>query len=111
VQPLFLHDYHLHLIGVMPVPKIGSYDFPPRVMKVTGRSSPSRFSAWTCRPRPPRALRPNGRASWQILDPLQRRRQPLDPVKHLLLREARPALIVLFENAWIDSEAELPIAC
>jgi class 3 adenylate cyclase len=47
-------------------------------------------------------------ASWQALDPQQRRQQTLDAVKRLLLREseAQP-LVVVFENLhWIDDETQ-----
>jgi class 3 adenylate cyclase/tetratricopeptide (TPR) repeat protein len=47
-------------------------------------------------------------ASWQALDPLQRRRQTLDAVKRLLLRESETQpLVVVFENLhWIDGETQ-----
>jgi class 3 adenylate cyclase/tetratricopeptide (TPR) repeat protein len=47
-------------------------------------------------------------ASWQTLDPGQRRHRTLDAVKRLLLREAREQpLLVIFEDLhWIDQEAQ-----
>ena len=47
-------------------------------------------------------------ASWQDLDPLQRRQQTLDAVKRLLLRESEvQPLIVVFEDLhWIDGETQ-----
>jgi tetratricopeptide (TPR) repeat protein len=47
-------------------------------------------------------------ASWQTLDPLQRRHQTLDAVKRLLLRESEvQPLIVVFEDLhWIDGETQ-----
>ncbi|MGH7331191.1 MAG: AAA family ATPase [Candidatus Rokuibacteriota bacterium] len=47
-------------------------------------------------------------ASWQALDPLQRRRQMLDAVKRLLLRESEvQPLVVVFEDLhWIDGETQ-----
>jgi predicted ATPase len=47
-------------------------------------------------------------AAWQTLDPGQRRQQPLDAVKRLLLREARQQpLLVIFEDLhWIDGETQ-----
>jgi class 3 adenylate cyclase/tetratricopeptide (TPR) repeat protein len=47
-------------------------------------------------------------ASWQTLDPGQRRQRTLDAVKRLLLREAREQpLLVIFEDLhWIDSETQ-----
>jgi class 3 adenylate cyclase/tetratricopeptide (TPR) repeat protein len=47
-------------------------------------------------------------ASWQALDPLQRRQQTLDAVKRLLLRESEvQPLIVVFEDLhWIDGETQ-----
>src|SRR3989454_526080 len=47
-------------------------------------------------------------ASWHAFDPLQRRQQMLEAVKHLLLREseAQP-LVVIFEDLhWIDGETQ-----
>jgi AAA ATPase domain/Adenylate and Guanylate cyclase catalytic domain len=51
---------------------------------------------------------PVDEASWQALDPLQRRQQTLDAVKRLLLRESEvQPLIVVFEDLhWIDSETQ-----
>ena len=45
---------------------------------------------------------------WQTLDPSQRRRQTLDAVKGLLLRESQlQPLLVIFEDLhWIDSETQ-----
>src|SRR5262245_54854487 len=51
---------------------------------------------------------PVDEASWHALDPSQRRRQTLDAVKSLLLREseAQP-LVVIFEDLhWIDGETQ-----
>jgi class 3 adenylate cyclase/tetratricopeptide (TPR) repeat protein len=47
-------------------------------------------------------------ASWQTLDPAQRRQQTLDAVKRLLLREAReqPLLLICEDLHWIDSETQ-----
>jgi tetratricopeptide (TPR) repeat protein len=47
-------------------------------------------------------------ASWQTLDPAQRRQRTLDAVKQLLLREAREQpLLVIFEDLhWIDGETQ-----
>jgi class 3 adenylate cyclase/tetratricopeptide (TPR) repeat protein len=47
-------------------------------------------------------------ASWQALDPLQRRQQTLDAVKRLLLRESEvQPLIVVFEDLhWIDGQTQ-----
>jgi predicted ATPase len=47
-------------------------------------------------------------ASWQTLDPLQRRQRTLDAVKHLLLRESEvQPLVVVFEDLhWIDGETQ-----
>ncbi len=47
-------------------------------------------------------------ASWQTLDPGQRRQRTLDAVKRLLLREAREQpLLVIFEDLhWIDGETQ-----
>jgi tetratricopeptide (TPR) repeat protein len=45
---------------------------------------------------------------WLLLDPPQRRRQTLDVVKRLLLREAQgqPLLVVFEDLHWIDSETQ-----
>jgi class 3 adenylate cyclase/tetratricopeptide (TPR) repeat protein len=45
---------------------------------------------------------------WQALDPGQRRRQTLDAMKRLLLREAReqPVLLIFEDLHWIDSETQ-----
>jgi class 3 adenylate cyclase/tetratricopeptide (TPR) repeat protein len=47
-------------------------------------------------------------AAWHALDPLQRRRQTLDAVKRLLLREseAEPLVVVFEDLHWIDSETQ-----
>jgi predicted ATPase len=47
-------------------------------------------------------------ASWQALEPLQRRQQTLDAVKRLLLSESEvQPLVVIFEDLhWIDSETQ-----
>ena len=47
-------------------------------------------------------------ASWQALDPLQRRQRTLDAVKSLLLRESEvQPLVVVFEDLhWIDGETQ-----
>jgi class 3 adenylate cyclase/tetratricopeptide (TPR) repeat protein len=47
-------------------------------------------------------------ASWQALDPRQRRQQTLDAVKRLLLRESEvQPLVVVFEDLhWIDGETQ-----
>jgi class 3 adenylate cyclase/tetratricopeptide (TPR) repeat protein len=47
-------------------------------------------------------------ASWQTLDPGQRRQLTLDGVKRLLLREAReqPLLLIFEDLHWIDSETQ-----
>jgi predicted ATPase len=51
---------------------------------------------------------PVDEASWQGLDPLQRRQQTLDAVKRLLLRESEvQPLVVVFEDLhWIDGETQ-----
>jgi len=45
---------------------------------------------------------------WQAADPPQRRRQTLDAVKRLLLRESQvqPVLVVFEDLHWIDSESQ-----
>jgi len=46
-------------------------------------------------------------ASWQTLDPTQRRLRTLDAIKRLLLREAREPLLLIFEDLhWIDGETQ-----
>ena len=47
-------------------------------------------------------------ASWQALDPAQRRQLTLDAVKRLLLREAReqPLLLIFEDLHWIDGETQ-----
>jgi class 3 adenylate cyclase/tetratricopeptide (TPR) repeat protein len=47
-------------------------------------------------------------ASWQVLDPPQRRRCTLEAVKRLLLRESQvqPLLVVFEDLHWIDSETQ-----
>jgi class 3 adenylate cyclase/tetratricopeptide (TPR) repeat protein len=47
-------------------------------------------------------------ASWQALDPGQRRQRTLDAVRRLLLREAReqPLLLVFEDLHWIDAETQ-----
>jgi tetratricopeptide (TPR) repeat protein len=47
-------------------------------------------------------------AAWRSLDPAERRRQTLDAVKRLLLREAheQPLLLVFEDLHWIDSETQ-----
>ena len=51
---------------------------------------------------------PVDEASWQALDPLQRRQQTLDAVKRLLFRESEvQPLVVVFEDLhWIDGETQ-----
>ena len=51
---------------------------------------------------------PVDEASWQALDPPQRRQQTLDAVKRLLLRESEvQPLVVVFEDLhWIDGETQ-----
>jgi len=51
---------------------------------------------------------PVDEAPWQTLDPLQRRRQTLDAVKRLLLREseAQPLVVVFEDLHWIDGETQ-----
>src|SRR5262244_3880306 len=46
--------------------------------------------------------------AWEALDPPQRRRQTLDAVKHLLLRESQvqPVLLIVEDLHWIDSETQ-----
>jgi class 3 adenylate cyclase len=48
----------------------------------------------------------SGQATWQSLDPPQRRQRTLDAVKRLLLRESQvqPLLLVIEDLHWIDSE-------
>jgi class 3 adenylate cyclase/tetratricopeptide (TPR) repeat protein len=45
---------------------------------------------------------------WQALDPLQRRRETVDAVKRLLLRESevQPLLVVVEDLQWVDSETQ-----
>jgi predicted ATPase len=47
-------------------------------------------------------------ATWQTLDPAQRRRRMLDAVRHLLLRQARerPLLLIFEDLHWIDGETQ-----
>src|SRR4029453_12932487 len=47
-------------------------------------------------------------ASWQTLDPAQRRQRTLDAVRRLMLREAReqPLLLIFEDLHWIDSETQ-----
>ena len=47
-------------------------------------------------------------ASWQALDPLQRRQQTLDAVTRLLLRESevQPLLVLVEDLHWIDGETQ-----
>jgi class 3 adenylate cyclase len=47
-------------------------------------------------------------AAWTTLDPAQRRRQTLDAVKRLLLRESQvqPLLLVFEDLHWVDSETQ-----
>jgi class 3 adenylate cyclase/tetratricopeptide (TPR) repeat protein len=49
-----------------------------------------------------------GEVAWDSLDPPQRRRQTLDAVRRLLLRESReqPLLLVFEDLHWIDSESQ-----
>ena len=49
-----------------------------------------------------------GDDAWEALDPTQRRRQTLDAVKRLLLRESQkqPLLLVFEDLHWIDSESQ-----
>jgi tetratricopeptide (TPR) repeat protein len=51
---------------------------------------------------------PVGDAEWTMLDPSQRRRQTLDALKRLLLRETavQPVLLVVEDLHWIDSETQ-----
>jgi class 3 adenylate cyclase/tetratricopeptide (TPR) repeat protein len=51
---------------------------------------------------------PVGDAEWTTLDPSQRRRQTLDALKRLLLRETQvqPVLLVVEDLHWIDSETQ-----
>jgi tetratricopeptide (TPR) repeat protein len=51
---------------------------------------------------------PVDEASWQALDPRQRRQQTLDAVKRLLLRESevQPLLVVFEDLHWIDGETQ-----
>jgi tetratricopeptide (TPR) repeat protein len=46
--------------------------------------------------------------AWELLDPAQRRRQTLDALKRLLLRESReqPLLLVVEDLHWVDSETQ-----
>ena len=46
--------------------------------------------------------------TWETLDPPQRRRQTLDAVKRLLLRESQvqPVLLIVEDLHWIDSETQ-----
>src|SRR5262249_46048845 len=47
-------------------------------------------------------------ASWEALDPRQRRRRTLDGVRQVLLREAReqPLLLIFEDLHWIDGETQ-----
>src|SRR4030095_585948 len=47
-------------------------------------------------------------ASWQALDPAQRRQRTLNAVKNLLLRESQnqPLLVVFEDLHWIDAETQ-----
>lgn len=51
---------------------------------------------------------PIAEVQWQRLDPPQRRRQTLDALKRLWLREAQaqPLLLVFEDLHWIDSETQ-----
>jgi class 3 adenylate cyclase/tetratricopeptide (TPR) repeat protein len=51
---------------------------------------------------------PVDEASWQALDPLQRRQQTLDAIKRLLLRESeiQPLAVVFEDLHWIDGETQ-----
>jgi hypothetical protein len=51
---------------------------------------------------------PGDDASWQTLDPGQRRQKTLDAVRRLLLREAReqPLLLIFEDLHWIDGETQ-----
>ena len=51
---------------------------------------------------------PTSDDAWAALDPAQRRRQTLDAVRHLLLRESQeqPLLLVVEDLHWIDSETQ-----
>jgi class 3 adenylate cyclase/tetratricopeptide (TPR) repeat protein len=51
---------------------------------------------------------PRDDTPWRNLDPLQRRQQTVDAVKHLLLRESEiQPLVVIFEDLnWIDDETQ-----
>jgi tetratricopeptide (TPR) repeat protein len=51
---------------------------------------------------------PVDEASWQALDPQQRRQQTLDAVKRLLLRESeiQPVVVVFEDLHWIDGETQ-----
>ena len=59
---------------------------------------------WTSRPRT---------LAWEALDPAQRRRQTLDAVKRLLLRESQeqPLLLVFEDLHWIDAETQALLDC
>ena len=50
----------------------------------------------------------SGQATWQNIDPSQRRQRTLDAVKRLLLRESQvqPLLVVIEDLHWIDSETQ-----
>src|SRR5207247_1495060 len=50
----------------------------------------------------------SGQAAWERLDAAQRRRQTLDSVKRLLLREsqAQPLIVVFEDLHWIDAETQ-----
>ena len=47
-------------------------------------------------------------AAWQSLDPPRRRRQTIDAVKRLLLRQSqdRPLLLVFEDLHWLDAESQ-----
>jgi predicted ATPase len=49
---------------------------------------------------------PTGDGAWEALDPVRRRKQTFDAIKHLMLRESvRTPLLLVFEDAhWADTE-------
>ncbi len=80
----------------------------------SARSSPANCSRWTAnwsRDLPAFLSLldvPIDEESWQALDPPKRRRQTLDALKRLLLRESReqPLLLIFEDVHWIDSETQ-----
>ena len=85
----------------------GERPSPPAPLPAAGEGSRSSVS-------PSPALRERGSGgegsstTWELLDPAQRRRQTLDALKRILLRESheQPLLLVFEDLHWIDSETQ-----